>query len=43
MNIKDFMREHTENYSSAPLNAELALQCAAFLEGVAAMHPPRLD
>lgn len=42
MNIKDFMREHAENYSSAPLNAELALQCAAFLEGVAAMYPPVL-
>ena len=42
MNLKDFMRQHAENYSSAPLKVELALQCAAFLEDVAAMHPPVL-
>ena len=42
MDLRDFMREHAENYSSAPLNAEIALRCAAFLEGVAAMHTPVL-
>jgi hypothetical protein len=41
MEIKEFIKWYEEQYSSGDLNAATAQECAAFLTGLAASHPPR--